>query len=724
MKQLFTFWISCVGFVAISQVKLSANDWYDIKSLKIEIARSGAVTEGLLKKYPLQLINDKPYLSFVGKTDSTFSSDNQDFKSSGLKLTSKVGNIVSVRVPLTTLEEKINISGFQYLQLASKIGNQLDKAVKDTRADSVHLGIGLPSSYSGKDVYIGVTDWGFDYSSPMFYDTALQQTRIVAAWDQYKLSGPSPAPFGYGTEYNSPAELIAAGSDTSNIYSYGTHGTHVAGIAGGSGAGTPYKGIAFDAKFLFCTFLVDEAAVLDAWQWMYNKAQADGKRLVINMSWGLYHMGTLDGNSMLSQAIASYSDSGVVFANSGGNNGNVNFHIKKSFSTQDTLIKSRIEFYSYASNPNMWGQSIHAWGESGHSFANGIIVANSSNVSLVESPFYSTDTLSTYIDTFLVTGLDTIWYNISADSANSLNNRPSMRLRVKNTNTALKVILKSMATSGNVHYWNVTELTNDVGNWGMPFNTAGSGTVAGDNKNGISEPSCSDDVISVAAYAAQYQTQSGSYVGGAIASFSSIGPRYDGVMKPDIAAPGVAIISSISSYTDAAYTSQGNVNFNGRTYHFAKFSGTSMASPMVAGIAALILDANPYLSAQQVKEIIMQTARKDNYTGIIPDTGSVQWGAGKVNAYAAVQLALQTIGLKNVPTELDWNVYPNPVSNELHFTIVEELPQTAEIFDMEGNVYEKRIQDGKLRVSDLAPGTYFIRLIIQDKVQQERFIKL
>lgn len=724
MKFLFTFWISCLGFVVISQVKLSANEWHDIKSLKIEIARSGAITEGLLKKYPLQLIDKKPYLSFVGKTDSTFSIDNEDFKTTGLKLSAKVGNIVSVRIPLATLEEKINISGFQHLQLASKIGNQLDKAVKDTRADSVHLGIGLPSSYSGKDVYIGVTDWGFDYSSPMFYDTALQQTRIVAAWDQYKLSGPAPALFGYGTEYNTPEELMTAGADTSNIYSYATHGTHVAGIAGGSGAGTPYKGIAFDAKFLFCTFLVDEAAVLDAWQWMYNKAQADGKRLVINMSWGLYHMGTLDGNSMLSQAIASYADSGVVFANSGGNNGNVNFHIKKSFNTQDTLVKSKIDFYSYTSNPNMWGQSIHAWGEEGKSFSTGFYVLNSSGTLLAESPLYSTNNTPNAIDSFLLAGFDTIAFKISADDAHPLNGRPQLRMRVKNTNTSLRIVMKTIATSGTVHFWNVTELTNDVGNWGMPFTTAGSGTIAGDNKNGISEPSCSDDVISVAAYATQYQTQSGSYVGGAIASFSSIGPRYDGVMKPDVAAPGVAIISSISSYTDAAFTSQGNVNFNGRTYHFAKFSGTSMASPMVAGIAALILDANPYLSAHQVKEIIMQTARQDNYTGIIPDSGSVQWGAGKVNAYAAVQLALQTIGLENVPTELDWNVYPNPVSNELHFTIIEELPQTAEIFDLEGNVYEKRIQDGKLRVSDLAPGTYFIRLIIQDKVQQERFIKL
>ncbi|MFM7300204.1 MAG: S8 family serine peptidase, partial [Crocinitomicaceae bacterium] len=277
MKFLFTFWITCLGFVVISQVKLSANDWHDIKSLKIEIARSGAVTEGLLKKYPLQLIDEKPYLSFVGKTDSTFSRDNEDFKTTGLKLSAKVGNIVSVRIPLTTLEEKINISGFQHLQLSSKIGNQLDKAVKDTRADSVHLGIGLPSSYSGKDVYIGITDWGFDYSSPMFYDTALQQTRIVAAWDQFKLSGPAPVGFEYGTEYNTPSSLITAGCDTSNIYSYSTHGSHVAGIAGGSGAGTPNRGMAFESKFLFVTFLVDVAAVLDAWEWMYQKAQADGK---------------------------------------------------------------------------------------------------------------------------------------------------------------------------------------------------------------------------------------------------------------------------------------------------------------------------------------------------------------------------------------------------------------------------------------------------------------
>ncbi|MFM7682069.1 MAG: S8 family peptidase [Bacteroidota bacterium] len=709
-----------VSIFAFGQGKLSSKDRNDIASLRESIVRNnGLPTELHLNKLPIQKINGVHYLNLLGEINSNF--DQDCLKQKNWIAGKPIGQVSSVKVPLSDLAYIETAEEFDFLEIAGKIRNQLDKAVIDMRADSVQLGIGLPEAYTGKDVYIGITDWGFDYTSPMFYDTALQQTRIVAAWDQFKTSGPSPINFEYGTEYNTPAELLTAGSDTSNIYSYATHGTHVSGIAGGSGAGTPYRGVAFESKFLFVTFLVDVAAVLDAWEWMYQKAQADGKRLVVNMSWGLYHFGTLDGTSLLSQAITAYTDLGVVFANSAGNNGNVNFHIKKTFNNE--TIKSKIDFYSYSANANMWGQSIHSWGEAGKSFSNGIIVANSSNVTLVESPFYSTDTTSSYIDTFLVTGADTIWYNISADSAHSLNNRPTMRLRVKNTNTALKVILKSTAASGTVHYWNVTELSNDVGNWGMPFTTAGTGTIAGDNLNGISEPSCSDDVISVAAYATQYQTSGTSTAGGAIASFSSYGPRYDGVMKPDITAPGVNIISSMSSYTDVAFTSQGSVAFNGRTYHFAKLSGTSMASPMVAGVSALILDANPYLSARQVKEIIMQSARQDNFTGTIPPEGSPKWGAGKINAYAAVKLALETVGLENPPQELMWSVYPNPVMNELHFTIVEELPKTVDIFDIAGNYFEKPIINGKVYVSDLTPGQYFIRILIDGKVQQDKFIK-
>lgn len=698
---------------------MNASNRVDLANIHHDLmVNKGKISADLLSRYPIYQINGTYYLSFLAKTSEGF--NRSELMKKNFIVGTPIANLVSIKVPLNKTSQLANIKGLSYVEIASKIHNSLDKAIVDMHADSVHQGIGLPQGYSGKDVYIGVTDWGFDYTNPVFYDTAMQQSRIVAAWDQYKTSGPHPQGFAYGTEYTTLGELFAAGSDTANIYSYATHGTHVSSIAGGGGAGTPYKGVAYDANFLFVTFLVDEAAVLDAWEWMYQKAQADGKRLVINMSWGLYHFGTLDGTSILSQAITAYTDLGVVFANSGGNNGNVNFHIKRTFNNDQ--FKTRVEFYSYSANANMWGQSIHAWGEAGTPFENGLIITDNAGNTLVESPFYNTATVTNYIDSFLVTGIDTIWFNITADAAHPLNGRPQMRLRVKNTNTALRVLLKSHADSSTVHYWNVTELSNDVGNWGMPFSFSYGGSISGDNQNGISEPSCSDDVISVAAYATQYPNASGNLVGGAIASFSSVGPRYDGEMKPDIAAPGVAIVSAMSSYTDATFTSFDQITFNNKTYHFAKMSGTSMASPMVAGVAALILEANPYLSARQVKEIIMATAREDNFTGTIPAEGSPVWGAGKINAYAAVKLALQTLGLEQVSHEIDWNVYPNPVMNELHFTIV-ELPKKAQIVDMEGNFYEKNIIDGKLYVSDLPAGTYFIRLIIDGKVQQERFIK-
>ena len=79
-----------------------------------------------------------------------------------------------------------------------------------------------------------------------------------------------------------------------------------------------------------------------------------------------------------------------------------------------------------------------------------------------------------------------------------------------------------------------------------------------------------------------------------------------------------------------------SIEYNNTTYHFARLSGTSMASPMVAGVAALILEAHPNISAEDVKTILLQTARQDNNTGVLPSGGDPKWGHGKVNALAAV----------------------------------------------------------------------------------------
>ncbi len=721
MQKITLLFLVCLAFSTFGQVAICSNTYSDCKVIYQEFKRTkGQISSEFKDRFAIQNFQGEYFVSFIAKINSNYSS--AFLENNGIRPGKPFGDFVSLRIPVNLLGEIQQLQGVDHLQLAGKIKPELDRAVTDSRADLVHQGFELPQGYTGKDVIIGITDWGFDYTSPMFYDTLLNQTRILAAWDQYKTSGPAPANFPYGTEYSSVVDLLSAGSDTANIYSYSTHGTHVAGIAGGSGAGLNYRGYAFESQFLFVTFLVDEAAVLDAWQWMYEKAQEEGKRLVINMSWGLYHIGTLDGNSILSQAIDEYAINGVVFANSGGNNGNVNFHIKRTFNN-DAFI-SKIDFYSYAANPNMWGQSIHMWGEQGKPFEAGLKVVNGSGTVTVETDYYATNQWTEYIDTFIVNGLDTVWYNISADDVHPMNGRPQMRLRVKNTNSSLRVLLKSQALDGIVHYWNVTELTNDVGNWGMPFSVYGSGSIAGDNQYGISEPSCSNGVISVAAYAPQYYPGGSNPVGGAIASFSSIGPRYDEVIKPDIAAPGVNMASSISSFTDASYTAMASVDFEGRTYPFARLSGTSMASPAVAGICALILEANPYLSPVQVKTIIQASARTDNFTGVIPDGGSTRWGYGKINAHEAVKLSLQTIGVVDHQVVEQWSASPNPTFDVLHLNNLNKQPQRVQVISMNGQVMELECESNQVNVAQLSPGTYLLRMEVDGKIKQTRFTKM
>jgi serine protease AprX len=103
--------------------------------------------------------------------------------------------------------------------------------------------------------------------------------------------------------------------------------------------------------------------------------------------------------------------------------------------------------------------------------------------------------------------------------------------------------------------------------------------------------------------------------------------------EPTIAATGVDVVSTrtltgilppLEAEHDAETLTAGQLPF------YTHMSGTSMATPHVAGIIALILEANPNLSAMQVRDLIERTAT--NMTG----RASWEVGAGHINAYAAV----------------------------------------------------------------------------------------
>jgi hypothetical protein len=151
----------------------------------------------------------------------------------------------------------------------------------------------------------------------------------------------------------------------------------------------------------------------------------------------------------------------------------------------------------------------------------------------------------------------------------------------------------------------------------------------------VASPAAGDSVIAVAAYVTKTRWDaidghSYSYTNpppvGAIAPFSSIGPRRDGLLKPDVAAPGMGIASALSG--DASFPVE-IIMPDGE--HMIQ-QGTSMASPHVAGLAALMIENLGPMSVAATRDRMAATARADAFTGGVPNT---TWGGGKIEALGA-----------------------------------------------------------------------------------------
>lgn len=116
-----------------------------------------------------------------------------------------------------------------------------------------------------------------------------------------------------------------------------------------------------------------------------------------------------------------------------------------------------------------------------------------------------------------------------------------------------------------------------------------------------------------------------------IAIFSSRGPTLDGLVKPDVLAPGTNIISlrSQSSFLDT-WLVQNQLDDD-----YFRLSGTSMSTPIVSGVVALMLSKNPDLTPDKVKQLLLQSAITLNH----PE--NVQ-GKGLVNAQNALGLIIHS----------------------------------------------------------------------------------
>lgn len=149
-----------------------------------------------------------------------------------------------------------------------------------------------------------------------------------------------------------------------------------------------------------------------------------------------------------------------------------------------------------------------------------------------------------------------------------------------------------------------------------------------------------------------------------IPRFSSRGPRIDGVLKPDIAAPGVHITAARAAGTSLCETGCLQPEDGPVDDFYTNASGTSMATPHVAGAAAILAQQHPDWTAEQLKTTLMSTSLglKELF-GTKPASAYAQ-GAGRVDIARAVsqQLRTDTANISPGILELDEPAHDVPVT--------------------------------------------------------------
>lgn len=525
-------------------------------------------------------------------------------------------------------------------------GQQLmDTARVWNNVDSAYMGYApLTQSYTGNGVVVGLIDDGIYFNHPDFKNPD-STTRIKFLWDQnYATSPSSPFPYNYGKEWNYID--INNGTCTHTEQGSAGHGTHVAGIAAGNGnadsnhrANAPKADIIAVSVKYGVNFLTN---VVDAVDYIFKKADAMGKPCVINTSIGDYY-GARDGKDLVSEAIENLLDErgGRVLVAAAGNAGNINYHAQYNFTGTDTVFS----FFKDAYTGNKY--YIDFWADS-NAFRNA---------------YFTIEAIDT--GTYVKQG-NTGFINIKREMPSlPFIGNVTLTRNIANSLGFFQGQVKYVATLVGTTYHVECEITPDTTNkvWSLKFCGQGKADVWAEktligtsnfvkdssvisipnyvfpdfNQTIVSYWQCSDKVITVGNYVNRnaFLNYDSTYTfntetAGAIAQNSSMGPTRDGRIKPDISAPGNFVLSCGNMRWVPLLISTGQTQKVAFNKYYVRNSGTSMASPQVAGAVALLLEKYPNLTAPQAKQLLLENAKKDLYTsGVANNT----YGYGKLNVF-------------------------------------------------------------------------------------------
>ena len=539
----------------------------------------------------------------------------------------EAGDVVVGVLPVSALEVLAGRGETVSVEASRVRKPNLDLARPASKTDLVHAGTGLAAPRTGAGVVVGIVDTGIAYQHEDFRSSA--GTRLHSIWDMTGVPSGSSTPV-----ICSPADINGGTCPERDLNG---HGSHVAGIAAGNGrAQSGFIGIAPEAEIIAAKATRSTTAnggfsdddVIAACSYVFQQAQAAGKPAVVNLSLGA-NGGPLDGTSAYERALSNLTGPGKIIVAANGNQGSDRIHLSYAVSGSDFGTASEtvwvmpqpaamaVADFWYASGSISVGVAFRQT-EDGAPLAFSQPVGPGQSVGATELRDPASGTL-------LAT------YEIDATETSNPNNG-ARRVLVGLTPAVAGVFSLYAHGSGTFDAW---------AQRGSSFGSKNGGTwKAGDFEKTVGTPASALKVIAVGNYTTktQWTDVNGQVVDmsvngftiGQIAASSSRGPTRDGRTKPDLSAPGAFIAAALSPEAIPAQSADSRMQGG----QLLVINGTSMASPHVAGVVALMLQANAALTYDQVIQTLQSTATKDANTG---STANNTWGAGKVDAFEAVK---------------------------------------------------------------------------------------
>ena len=596
----------------------------------------------------------------------------------GCKELARVGDISIAAIPLSKLGALSCGRQVKRIETGRRCSIQMDTTRLVVNAEKVYTGEGLPQSYTGCGVVVGVQDIGFDLTHPNFYSADMSKYRIKALWDQLSRDTIGSTLY-VGRDYVGREALLKLEHPIDGETQ--THGTHTAGIAAGSGAEgngvvSPYRGMACGADLVLVDNAADNASLIDpkdyykftyatdalGFKYIFDYAERMHQPCVINFSEGSsqdFH----GYDQLYYELLAKLIGPGRIIVSSAGNDGARNSYIHKNIGKERAgafIMGNEKRFSCTAKSKQTFTFRISVYDNVASPQIVDISTVNVCNAQ---------DSLLT--DSLLVGGKKYKWrvlaypnsydtsetaYDFQLSSPLKLGDSPQVSLQVMGRDADIELY----RMSGYMFPHSLDPVLD-----------------AGDCRYTIFSPSSSPDVICVGS--TSYRTQFVNYLGekkvydsgqkGIRSSFSAMGPTLDGRIKPDVMAPGQNIISSYSTFfinnpknVNASVKSDvRHFDYNGRTYAWNANAGTSMSTPVVTGAIALWLQADPTLTPADCLDIFAKTCTHYDATLSYPNNlygyGQIDVAAGLREVLRRKALGINTVGQKKVSEQYDNRIY-------------------------------------------------------------------